>query len=139
MSVKYDYSSPENSINSLELAYSNEDISQVFLSKDFETEAKIVLKKANLEISNEMIFETAELLRLSLIKHIQENGFPYFGDLNISFSEVEEIEGSLFKLKETIIDVNGQTSINDIYLSHNADIWKVVMVEEIFNSSTHKT
>lgn len=86
-----------------------------------------------------MIFETAELLRLSLIKHIQENGFPYFGDLNISFSEVEEIEGSLFKLKETIIDVNGQTSINDIYLSHNADIWKVVMVEEIFNSSTHKT
>lgn len=129
MNDKYDYTTPESSIRSLELAFDNEDISQVLLSKDFRTEAILVLKEASIPMSEEIIMETSEALQLSLIKHIQENGFPYFGNIERSFSKLEKIDFSLFKIIERI-DNNGHTTENDVYLSFKDNLWKVAMVQE---------
>ena len=130
MKGEYDYSTAEKAISSLELAYDNEDLSQVLISKDFETEAKLILKDANLNISEEIVRETAEALRLSLIKNLQENGYPYFGNVNKSLSEVEKINSSLYKLRETLVNEGGRTSIYDVYLSYDGSLWKVVIIEE---------
>lgn len=128
--MNYNYDTPEQAIISLENAYSKMDIANVIASKDFITEAKITLQRADFEFNEETIAETAKLLELSLIENIQNNGFPDFTDVKRQFSEISEIDNDLYFLEETLEYENGDNYINIVFLTVKDRKWKVVMTEE---------
>lgn len=127
--MEYNYNTPEEAIISLEKAYSNKDLKNIIASKDFETEAKIILHRSNITLTNETINETAELLKLSLIEHLQSNGYPSFGDVKREFSDLSEIDHNLYFLDETLHYDNGESYKNKVFLTVINDKWKIVMTE----------
>lgn len=129
----YNYDTPENAIISLENACSNEDLENVILSKDFVTEAKIILRQASVDFdfNDEIIInESAELLELSLIQYMQEKGFPNFTGVVREFSELTEVEPDLFSIVEVLNYPDDEKFTNTIYLSKLNNQWKVVMTGE---------
>ncbi|MBE8726492.1 hypothetical protein [Flavobacterium hungaricum] len=128
--MNYNYDTPEQAIISLENAYSKMDIANVIASKDFITEAKITLQRADFEFNQATIAETAKLLELSLIENIQNNGFPDFTNVNRQFSEISEIDNDLYFLEESLEYENGDTYSNIVFLTIKDRKWKVVMTEE---------
>jgi hypothetical protein len=127
--MEYKYNTPEEAIISLEKAYSNQDLDKVIASKDFETEAKLILQSSAMDLTKEIVKETAELLRLSLIEHIQSNGYPNFNDAERVFSDLSEIDENLYFLEETLIYSNGEKYINKILLTRNDNQWRIVTTE----------
>ncbi|GEM54973.1 hypothetical protein B0A58_16145 [Flavobacterium branchiophilum NBRC 15030 = ATCC 35035] len=127
--MEYIYNTPEEAIISLEKAYSNKDLENVIASKDFETEAKLMLQNNSILLTRELIQETSELLRLSLIEHIQNNGYPNFNDVKRVFSSLSEIDNNLYVLDETLNYTNGESYTNKIMLTNTDGQWKVVMTK----------
>lgn len=128
--MNYNYDTPEQAIISLENAYSEMDIVNMIASKDFKTEAKIILQRNDIVLNEDTITETAKLLELSLIENIQNNGFPDFTNVNRQFSEIKEINDNLYFLEETLIYQNGETYSNIVFLTVKDKEWKVAMTEE---------
>ncbi|GIQ57147.1 hypothetical protein ACHRVW_22770 [Flavobacterium collinsii] len=128
--MDYNYNTPEEAIISLENAYTNMDLINVIASKDFETEAKIILFRSNVELNKETIKETAKLLELSLIEHIENNGFPDFSNVDRKFSNLKEIDDNLFFIEETLTYDNGKAYTNTVFVTVEDKKWKVVMTEE---------
>ena len=129
--MDYKYDTPENAVISLETAFCNEDLDAVLLSKDFFTEAKIILRQTNYQYDlndKELLDETAEILKLSLIQYVKENGFPDFKNIKRNFSDFMEIEPGVFSIIEVLDYPNGDSFTNTIYLSKTGAEWKVVMV-----------
>ncbi|WP_268849234.1 hypothetical protein [Flavobacterium aestivum] len=127
--MEYNYNTPEEAIISLEKAYSNKDLENIIASKDFETEAKIILHRSNIALTKEAIKETAELLELSLIDHLQSNGYPNFEDVKRKFSDLREIENNLYFLYETLHYDDGESYKNKIFLTLINNKWRVAMTE----------
>lgn len=126
----YNYDTPEDAIVSLETAFSKKDIVNAIASKDFEAEAKIVLRRTNVEINEETVDLTAKLLELSLVEYILNNGFPDFSMVKRQFSELSEIDNHLFFIEEILIYENGETFSNIVFLTYENEKWKVAMTEE---------
>lgn len=130
--MSYNYNLPQEAIHSLEQAYRNKDIQGIVDSKDFIEEAKLVLEqtKINDEYDKDMLTETAKLLKLSLIKSIQEHGFPNFINLETEVYGLQKFRNNIYVVNEKIIYSDGDIYETRIFLSVNNDIWKVVLVEE---------
>ena len=131
--MKYSYKTPEEAIISLENAYSNNDLEAVIASKDFETEAILILEQVSntFKITDkELIKETAELLELSLIKSLQENGFPNFENAEREFSDLQKFRDNIYVLNEKIIYPDNTSYVNKIYVINRENEWKVVTIEE---------
>ena len=79
--IKPGFDTPEGAINALEYAYDTQDLEKVLACKDFMKEAELILNPMEVEIDNELIEQTAQVLQLSFIKNIQEHGFPDFSDI----------------------------------------------------------
>ncbi len=129
----YKYNTPQNAILSLELAYTHKDLEAIFNSKNFIAEAKIILENASYKYDlndDELIFETAELLKISLIKSLQENGFPNFSNAKVEFSDVSFYKEDLHSIEERITYPDGTVFHNKIFLSFNGFEWKVATVKE---------
>lgn len=129
--MNYNYNTPEQAILSLERAYSNKDLKNIIASKDFETEAKLILNKNSMPLSKEIILELAEILKLSLIENLQTEGFPNFESVKRDFSQLEEIDRNLFIINETLNYSKEEIYINKIFLSKKDDKWRVVMTDRI--------
>ena len=130
---KYKYNSPIEAIVSLEIAYTNNDLDAVLDSKDFKTEAILVLKEAafNYDINDkDIVSETAKLLELSLIQSLKENGYPSFKNVEREFSELKMISGNVYFIEEKLFFPNKVNYANKIFLSFNYPFWKVAMIEE---------
>ncbi|MGQ2983734.1 hypothetical protein [Flavobacterium sp.] len=131
--MTYNYNTPQNAILSLESAYNNRDMEAIINSKDFIAEAKIILDKVSLGFEpndEELISETAELLKLSLIRSIQENGFPNFEGVEVEFSEISKADGDLFYLNEKVTYPDGTFYYNKIFLTFDGSEWKIATIEE---------
>lgn len=128
--MKYTYNSAEEAILSLENAYSNKDLENVILSKDFDTEAILILESKSFDITSEIVSEVANLLKLSLVKSLQENGYPNFDSARREFSELNNLKSNIFFLEERIFYPDNTCHINKVFLSNNDNLWKVAMVEE---------
>lgn len=130
--MKYSYKTPHDAIISLENAYTNMDDDAIINSKNFNAEAKLLLKHASYNYdldNNELIAETAEVLKLSLIQNLKENGYPNFNSVVRDFSEVI-FKDDLYIVIETLIYPDNFKYENKIYLTHKDNIWKVALVEE---------
>jgi len=128
---KYDYSSPEEALSSLELAYINQDIEQAVISKDFVYEAREMLtSRFGKDVAtNELIDKTAEVLELSFRKIILEQGFPDFKTIKCSstHSLISETEALL---NERCLFADGGYSVQKMLAHLTSKGWKIVGVRD---------
>lgn len=127
--MEYNYNTPEEAIISLEKAYTDMDIVNIIASKDFVAEAKLILQRSNMSSTKEIIKETAELLKLSLIEDLKNNGYPSFKDVKREFSTIKEINENLFFLEESLLYDNGESYKNKVFLTNENNKWRVAMTE----------
>ena len=131
--MKYKYNSAINAIISLETAYTNKSLDAILASKDFKTEAILILEQASYkyDLTDEtIIYETANLLELTLIQSLKENGYPSFENVERQFTELNNVRNNIYSIEEKLIFPNNSKYINKIFLTVNNNIWKVAMIEE---------
>ncbi len=129
----YTYNSPIEAIVSLETAYSKQSLEAVLTSKDFKVEAQLILQQSAYDYDDfdqNLVEETSKLLELSLIKSLNENGFPNFQNVRREFSDVEQINDTLYSIEERLFYPNNEVYINKIFLSYKDSVWKVAMIVE---------
>ena len=131
--MRYKYDTPLHAIESLEKAYNNEDLEGIMNSKDFKTEAFMMLKSLGPPYNpcdDELLIETEKLLKLGLIESIQENGYPDFTNIKIELTEIQHIKNNIYFTTEKIIYPDSSFFENKIYLTLNNGTWKVATIEE---------
>lgn len=121
-----DFNTPEGAILSLEKAYNDQNLDAALACKDFYEEAKMMLSKLSIETDEEMIANTAEVLELSFINHIQEHGFPNFSDLQHAFPIREKIDDTHYTITEVCWFPDGGVSVEKLNTYKSASGWKVL-------------
>jgi uncharacterized protein YegJ (DUF2314 family) len=123
----HDFSTPEGAILCLEDAYDEQDIEKAIACKNFLEEARLLLHKMHDTLNNDEILEaTAEVLRVSFIKSLTEDGFPVFKDLSRAYSQREKITDDLYLITEICTFPDGGRSSQKIYTFKEGDEWKVL-------------
>jgi hypothetical protein len=130
--LNYSYNTPEEAIESLERAYTNNDLEGIINSKDFIEEAKMILNQKDDFDSNdfEVVELTAELLQLGLTQSLQENGFPDFSHLETELYGLQKVNEIIYIINEKITCPDKTIYETRIFLSCKNGIWKVATVEE---------
>ncbi|PWS33627.1 YegJ family protein [Pedobacter paludis] len=123
---KADFSTPEGAILSLEKAYNNQDLDGAIACKDFDEEAKAMLSGMKMDFDEEIINNTAEVLRLSFINNIEEQGFPDFTVTQSAFPEREKIDENHFIITEVCWFPDGGKSIQKLNTFKSQNGWKVI-------------
>lgn len=128
---KLDLSTPEKAIISLEESYSSQNINAVFMCKDFEVEAEYLLKNQFPELlkNKDALKETAEMLKLSLVKYLQDSGFPSFENVHERNFSTEKLPNGLIKVSETCIYKDGSRAVNEHHAIWKNDGWRVLNLE----------
>jgi uncharacterized protein YegJ (DUF2314 family) len=127
----HDFTTPEGAILCLEDAYDEQDIEKALSCKNFNEEARLLLKKMNDRFNSAEIVEaTAEILRLSFIKNLEEKGFPVFQNLLRAFPTRTKITENLYLITEYCIFPDGGKSRQQLYTFRDEDGWKVLNVAE---------
>jgi hypothetical protein len=131
--MEYNYSTPILAIKSLEQAYTNQDLDAIFKSKDFRTEAFIILEERGSPFSandEKQLDEMENLLKIELLRNLQENGFPDFTNSIIEISDLSFIKKNIYLLDEKIINPDGSEYLYKVYMTLTNKEWKVVSVFE---------
>ncbi len=125
-----DDTTPEGAIILLEEAYNRNDLDMILYLKDFHAEAKTMLNKINSEFSTpDIIDQTAETLKLSFTKAIQEN-MPKFVNVKRAFPKREFINENELILSEVIYEPNNTYWVSKHRMLKNENVWKVLGPEE---------
>jgi uncharacterized protein YegJ (DUF2314 family) len=125
----HDFSTPEGAILCLEDAYDEQDIEKAIACKNFEEEARMLLLKMNDRFSgNEILQTTADILRVSFIRSLEEDGFPVFKDLRRAYPYRKKITDNLYLITEVCIFPDGGKSQQQIYTFKGEDGWRVLNV-----------
>ena len=118
---------PEGAIIQLEEAYDQDDLEKAIASKDFKIEAKFMLSKIGKGIEDAGVEnKTAEVLKLSFIKHMQENGMPKFKDIKRAFPKREKISDQEMIITEVCYYPDGGKSMEKLRTYLTDDGWKVI-------------
>ncbi|GAA3939522.1 DUF2314 domain-containing protein [Chitinophaga oryziterrae] len=126
----HDFSTPEGAILCLEDAYDEQDIEKAIACKNFLEEARLLLHNMNNSTGNEDILgSTADVLRLSFIKNLMQEGFPVFKDLSRAYPQREKITDNLYLITEICTFPDGGRSTQKIYTFKEDDEWKVLNIQ----------
>lgn len=118
---------PEGAIMKIENAYDSDNIEAAIACKDFNIEAELMLSKMSEEaLGNEIIKKTAEVLKLSFIKSLQEKGIPKFESIKRAFPKREKISENHIIITEGCYYPNGEQSVQRINTYRNDTGWKVL-------------
>jgi len=123
---KTNLETPEGAILSLEKAFNNKDINAALEFKDFYEEARMMLSAINMDINQEIISETAEVLKLSFISNIKQNGFPDFSKLQNAFPDREKIDNTHWIITEVCWYPDGSKSIQKLNVFKSPEGWLVL-------------
>ncbi len=128
--IASDFSTPETAIESLEAAYMGRNIDAAVAAKDFEEEARLMLKRINPELMNdpEVLKQTVEVLELTFRKQIRDEGFPDFSSVKCTLASPVEISEVLVRVHETCLFPDGGKSEQNIQVFRGALGWRVVNV-----------
>jgi len=121
-----DLSTPEGAILSLEAAYDADDLDRAMACKDFRTEAEEMASSQGLPITEEIIMELAEVIRLSFVQHLQEHGMPKFHGMTRAFPTREPMGENKYLVTEICTDANGRKSMNRLPVVKVGSEWKVL-------------
>jgi len=123
---KADFETPEGAILSLEHAYNHKDMGAAIACKDFYEEAKTMLSDIEMELDEDIINETAEVLKLSFVNNIEENGFPDFTAIRNAFPKRKKIDDTHWVITEVCWYPDGGKSIQKLN-TYKSDLgWKVL-------------
>lgn len=92
--------SPEGIIIRIEDAHRKHNLDSIIANTDFETLARLVLIETKFPITDSTLYYTAEALRLSEIKQINEKGFAVFEKVEHKFSEKKLINDSIVSITD---------------------------------------
>ncbi|SHL80079.1 hypothetical protein SAMN05444267_102529 [Chryseobacterium polytrichastri] len=121
-------STPEGAIIKIENFYSDENLEGVLSCKNFLKETGNLLEERELSVTEELKAELAEVLKLTLIEGLKSNGFPYFNNIERSFTLLDEkLENRQKLIFEKLIFDNGDTKFIKFWVGQekNGD-WKVL-------------
>lgn len=126
---KPDFSTPEGVIILLEKFYTEEDVEGILTCRDFSMEAQNILKEKGLAVTIELKKEMSELLKISFVEDLKTNGFPYFTDIERSFSIIEEQVNQKL-IQEKVIYEDGGVTYNTLWVGYSNEEWKVLNLVE---------
>jgi hypothetical protein len=125
-------SSPEEALKKLELAYINEDIDAAVAAMDFEAEARRMLDGLSsgealegLSDDREILESTAEVLKLSFMKEIQDGGFPDFKSVKCSAVVAEKLSEDTVVLRENCVHPVDGVFKDELYATKSGDGWRI--------------
>lgn len=126
-----DDSTPEGAIIKLETAYDNDNIQEAINCKDFFLEAEIMIrKKTQVDTPpKKLIDSTAELLKLSYLKSLQDKGIPKFHGLIRAFPYRQKISENQMLITSVCIYPNGEKYIQKMNVVKKDNSWKVLAPE----------
>ncbi|MBU2997137.1 DUF2314 domain-containing protein [Cellulophaga baltica] len=120
---------PEGAILMLEDAYDNDDLEKCISCKDFNKEAEFMLKKTvSVDIDTKIINSTAEVLKLSFIKSMQEHGMPKFKGIKRAFKR-QKISNEHYIITEICYYPDGGISNQKLNTYKVNNQWKVLGLE----------
>ena len=123
---KADLETPEGAILAIEKAYNNKDIDAAIACKDFFEEAKSLLSVMKMEIDQDIINETAEVLKLSFINNIEEHGFPDFSTVQNAFPERKKVDETHWVITEVCWYPDGRKSVQLLNTYKSPKGWVVL-------------
>ncbi|MEM9548810.1 MAG: DUF2314 domain-containing protein [Bacteroidota bacterium] len=126
-----DDSTPEGAIVKIEHAFNEDNIEKAIHCKDFRKEAELMLAKMGKgELGSDIIDKTAEVLQLSFIKSLQDNGIPKFSGIKQAFPKREKISDRHVIVTEVCYFPDGHKSIQRLNTYKSEDGWKVLSPAE---------
>ena len=125
-----DFSTPEGALHLLEAAYAHQDIEAAVAARNFEWEAREMLKKLAEDPTPQadLIQETAQVLELSFRQHIETNGFPKFSELRCSILKTKQLRPDLVEIFEECIFPDGLISREKIHVAKSGEKWGIVVL-----------
>ncbi len=121
---------PEGAIVQIEEAYNEDDLDKVLACKDFTKEAEMMLAKLETkDLGKEILEQTAEVLQLSFLNSIKENGMPKFNGIKRAFPKREKINDQHMIITEVCYYPDGGKSIQRINTINTGTGWKVLAPE----------
>lgn len=122
---------PEGAIVKIESAYDANNIHEVLACKDFSLEAKLMLAKLDTnKLTPELIDKTAEVLKLSFLKSLQDNGMPKFDGVVRAFPKREKLGKNHMIITEVCYYPDGNNSVQKLNTYKTNDGWKVLSPAE---------
>ncbi|QIH34488.1 DUF2314 domain-containing protein [Sphingobacterium sp. DR205] len=127
---KPDLSTPEGAIVKIENFYSAKDLQGILSCKNFTKEAENLLNERNLLITEDLVNEIAETLKVTFIQDLKENGYPYFKDIERNFNLKEEKE-NMQLIEEKVVYQDGSVTVNNLWVWHSKEgEWKILNLVE---------
>jgi len=123
---KANLETPEGAILAIEKAYNNKDIDAAIACKDFFEEAKSLLSVMKMEIDQDIVNETAEVLKLSFINNIEEHGFPDFSTIQNAFPERKKVDETHWVITEVCWYPDGGKSVQLLNTYKSPKGWVVL-------------
>lgn len=123
---KANLETPEGAILAIEKAYNNKDIDAAIACKDFFEEAKSLLSVMKMEIDQDIINETAEVLKLSFINNIEEHGFPDFSTIQNAFPKRKKVDETHWVITEVCWYPDGGKSVQLLNTYKSPKGWVVL-------------
>lgn len=126
-SFNADFSTPEGAILCLEEAYRRHDLEAAVASKDFATEAKLMLQGVGegLDADGEIAAKTTEVLELAFRQEVQ-NAWPDFTKSQSYFVEQEPYKDNIVAVTEICHYTDGGTSRQKLLVAKTANGWRVL-------------
>ncbi len=122
-----DDSTPEGAIMKIEKAFNENNIEKAIECKDFNKEAELMLlKMGKLELDAEIIEKTGDVLKLSFIQSLQENGIPKFENIKQYFPKREKINDNQMIITEVCYYPDGSRSVQRLNTFKTQDGWRVL-------------
>ena len=119
------FDTPEGALTALEEAYVAGDLEKALSCKDFDAEAKLMLQKlGKAGESPEIIAKTSEVLKLSFLKSIQEQGFPNFKGIKRAFPKREKKTTDHWVITEVCYYPTGESHLQKMNAFRTATGWK---------------
>jgi hypothetical protein len=117
--LKYPGNSPEGIIQRIEEAHRKHNLDSIIANTDFETSARLLLEEAKFPITDSTLCYTAEALRLSEIKQLNEGGFAVFEKVKHKFSAKKFLNDSII----SIIDESSATPQEILVVRRRNNKW----------------
>jgi hypothetical protein len=126
----HDFSTPEGAILCLEDAIRKKDIEAAVLCKDFEIEARLMLKKLGGlpggVVDDQLIRSAAETLELAYRAELENGGFPDLRGTYATFPKTEPYEKGIVVVTEVGFFPDGTTSMDKLLVAQTPNGWRVL-------------
>jgi hypothetical protein len=125
MSDYLDFSTAQAALHSIAEAYRRKDIAGAVACKDFETEARLMLRRiGKFADDHEVLRQTAEVLELSFRSHTQK-AWPNFAGVSSALAELTHYQENVFIARE-VGTYAGRRYEQAMYVAKTKDGWKVL-------------